>query len=86
VRGEPGTTCKMSYDLGADHVGSLPVEGDFLLSPRTGSSYLIDCVRRSPSIPGRVYLTCTRLGRHAVAEGDPGVWPIYWHPRKRRTH
>lgn len=76
----PGSICTLSYD----YEGPTPPEaGDFVLT-RAGSSYRIDTVRRSPTRPGRVYLGVTRLERNAVAEGDPGVWMLYWY-RRRRT-
>ena len=82
---EPGTACRIAYDVG-DGSGRpvrIPIAGDFLRTV-TGRCYLIDDARPSPTIVGRVYLKCTRLGREAVRFGQPGVWPLYWHPRVRR--
>lgn len=78
----PGTTCKLTIDFGAEYSGKLPVDGDLLRS-RTGKCYLLNEVRESPSIAGRVNVRCTRLDVDAVQDGEPGVWPIEWHPRKR---
>lgn len=73
-RGIPGTPARIAYDLDGS---TPPVEGDTLRTA-AGTCYLIDEVRPSPT-RDRVYLRCTRLDRDAVAEGDPGVHPLYWH-------
>ena len=76
MSGVPGTVCRLSYDC----PGDTPADGDFVRTA-AGSCYRIDAVRRSPRIPGRFYLTCTRLERDAVREGAPGVWPLFWYRR-----
>jgi hypothetical protein len=79
MRGQPGTTCKISYDLNAR---TAPEEGDFLRT-ESGTCYMVDVARQSPTLD-RVYLTCTRLDVDAVYFGDPGVHPLYWNPRNPR--
>lgn len=67
----PGTRCKLwvkRWD------GPGPEEGDFLRTP-AGSCYQIE------RISGRT-LHCVRLGRDAVALGEPGVWLWHWGPRR----
>jgi hypothetical protein len=61
--------------------GAAPEDGDFLLNPKTGTCYLVDRSRASPSKPGRFNLRVTRLEQHAVAAGDPGVILMEWRPR-----
>lgn len=54
--------------------GPLPEDGD-LLRTRAGSCYRVDAVRLTrPGSRSRAVLTCTKLERDAVADGDPGVW------------
>jgi hypothetical protein len=78
VRGNPpGTRSKLTYDVGGPEA---PEPGDFLCA-ETGTCYAIEEVSPSPSKPGRVYLKVTKLDQFAVEIGEPGVWPLYWHPR-----
>lgn len=76
MTGEPGTTCRLTYDCGTE----APDAGDFIRTA-AGTCYQILDVRQSPSRRGRVYLDVVRLGRDAVEPGAPGVWPLYWHRR-----
>lgn len=74
-----GTTCRLYYDCGPR---AMPHEGDFIRTP-TGTCYQVLEARRSPSRPNRVNLKVMRLEKGAVEFGEPGVWPLYWHPRGR---
>lgn len=76
---EPGTTCGITYRV--EH-GEPPVEGDLLVT-RAGSSYRIDAARPIAGNPRRLRLRCTRLERHAVALGEPGVFSLAWDGRRR---
>ncbi len=76
-----GTSVKLTYTSDDLTPPWPPAEGDLLASPH-GACYLIEQVRPSPSIKGRVLLRCTRLDKHACAIGEPGVWPAYGHRRR----
>ena len=78
--GAVGTTCKITYTCGVPG----PEPGD-LIRTSAGSCYEIEEVRESPSVLGRYRLKCIRLGKDAVQEGEPGVWPLYWERRPRRS-
>jgi hypothetical protein len=80
MRGEPGTRCRLYYDCGVPG----PVEGDFIRTT-AGSCYLIERARRSRTRPERVHLDVIRLDRDAVDEGQDGVWPLHWYPRRRKA-
>jgi hypothetical protein len=80
---EPGTTTKLYCETDDPSGTWPPAVGDLVATP-AGAAYRIDEARRSPTKPERVYLQVTRLDRHACAIGDPGVWPLHWHPRSPR--
>lgn len=86
--GAVGTTCTIRYRIPAERADLADLEiGDFLRTSARGTCYRIDAVRlgRSTRWPGaRCYtLTCTRLGRDAVAFGEPGVYSLVWDSRSR---
>lgn len=78
MRGEPGTTCRLTYDT-----NQVILAGDFVRTA-AGSCYRVDAVRQSPSRRDRWLLNVTRLGRDAVEADAEGVHVFYWHPRRRR--
>jgi hypothetical protein len=62
--------------------GPLPVEGDFLRTPR-GSCYLIEGVRRTrPGSRSHAVFTVAKLDRDAVSDGAPGVHRWTFAPRR----
>lgn len=72
-----GDPVKLYYD--SDAVIDV---GDVLRTP-TGTTYLIQTIRVSPSIPHRRYLGCVRwtgekVGRKAT------IHPLIWYARKRK--
>lgn len=56
--------------------GPIPADGDFLLNPNTGTTYLIEQAQPSPTIDHGHNLVVTRLDQWAVNLKDEGVIPI----------
>jgi hypothetical protein len=70
------------YDVDAESVAMID-ELEFLRSP-AGTCYRVIEARKSPTIPGRFYLRVEKLDHDAVKLEDEGVWPLYWHERRKR--